>query len=152
MIPYEVYFYSSGAVEEHWTAKDLGTNRTNVLIGYSLGGLLSFALMISAGALLLPKGITAELLGTVALVAQAPLGKIGLILALVGIAVRDLRGGDRLGVLRRLQRRAVLRLGVGQVPHQRRRPRFTLAWIGMLVSPSRSSSQESTRSSSPSSR
>ena len=48
MIPYEVYFYSSGAVEERWTPKDLGINRANVLIGYSLGGLLSFALMISA--------------------------------------------------------------------------------------------------------
>ena len=38
----------------------------------------------SAGALLLPHGISAELLGTVALVAQSPLGQIGLILALLG--------------------------------------------------------------------
>jgi manganese transport protein len=84
MIPYEVYFYSSGAVEERWKPKDLGLNRANVIVGYSLGGLLSFALMISAGALLLPEGISAELLGTVALVAEVPLGQIGLILALVG--------------------------------------------------------------------
>jgi Mn2+/Fe2+ NRAMP family transporter len=84
MIPYEVYFYSSGAVEERWKPKDLGVNRANVIVGYSLGGLLSFALMISAGALLLPEGISAELLGTVALVAEVPLGQIGLILALVG--------------------------------------------------------------------
>ena len=84
MVPYEVYFYSSGAVEERWTSKDLGVNRANAIVGYCLGGLLSFALMISAGALLLPKGINAELLGTVALVAQAPLGQIGLLLALVG--------------------------------------------------------------------
>jgi len=74
MIPYEVYFYSSGAVEERWTPKDLGVNRANVLIGYSLGGLLSFALMISAGALLLPRGIQPDLLGTVALVAASPIG------------------------------------------------------------------------------
>ena len=121
MIPYEVYFYSSGAVEERWGPKDLGLNRANVLIGYSLGGLLSFALMISAGALLLPQGISAELLGTAALVAQAPLGQIGLILALVGHALRDLRRRDRLRVRRRVQPRAVLRLGVGQVPPQRRR-------------------------------
>lgn len=85
MIPYEVYFYSSGAVEERWRPKDLGINRANVLVGYSLGGLLSFALMISAGALLLPAGISAELLGTVALVAEVPLGQVGLILALVGM-------------------------------------------------------------------
>jgi len=40
--------------------------------------------MICAGALLLPNGITAELLGTVALVAEVPLGQIGLLLALIG--------------------------------------------------------------------
>ena len=72
MVPYEVYFYSSGAIEERWKAKDLGVNRANAVIGYALGGILSFALMISAGALLLPRGISAELLGTVSLVAGAP--------------------------------------------------------------------------------
>jgi Mn2+/Fe2+ NRAMP family transporter len=35
MVPYEVYFYSSGAVEERWTPKDLGVNRANAIIGYS---------------------------------------------------------------------------------------------------------------------
>jgi Mn2+/Fe2+ NRAMP family transporter len=85
MTPYEVYFYSSGAVEEGWTPRDLGTNKANAIIGYSLGGFLSFALMISAGALLLPHGITPDFLGTTALMAQAPLGEIGLILALVGM-------------------------------------------------------------------
>ena len=85
MTPYEVYFYSSGAVEEGWTPRDLGTNKANAIIGYALGGFLSFALMISAGALLLPHGITPDFLGTTALMAQAPLGEIGLILALVGM-------------------------------------------------------------------
>src|SRR5262245_45306811 len=37
MTPYEVFFFSSGAVEEHWTEKDLMTNRANVLIGFPLG-------------------------------------------------------------------------------------------------------------------
>jgi manganese transport protein len=84
MVPYEVYFYSSGAVEERWTTKDLGVNRANAIIGYCIGGLLSFALMISAGALLLPRGVSPDLLGTVALTAEAPLGQIGLLLALIG--------------------------------------------------------------------
>jgi manganese transport protein len=86
MVPYEVYFYSSGAVEERWRPKDLGINRANAIVGYTLGGLLSFALMIAAGALLLPAGIKPDLLGTVALVAQGPLGQAGLALALIGIA------------------------------------------------------------------
>jgi manganese transport protein len=85
MIPYEVYFYSSGAVEERWTTKDLGINRANAIVGYTLGAFLSFALMICAGALLLPEGIKPELLGTVALVAEVPLGQVGLLLALIGM-------------------------------------------------------------------
>src|SRR4030095_545588 len=59
MTPYEVYFYSSGVVEEGWTPKDLGLNRANSIIGYGLGGFLSFALMITAGALLLAVGLRA---------------------------------------------------------------------------------------------
>ena len=49
MTPYEVYFYSSGAVEEGWTPKDLGINKTNAihrLRGWE--GFLSFALHVTA--------------------------------------------------------------------------------------------------------
>src|SRR6202008_2192729 len=53
MTPYEVYFYSSGAVEDQWTPKDLGLNRANAIIGYSLGGTLSIALMIVGGTVFL---------------------------------------------------------------------------------------------------
>ncbi len=85
MTPYEVYFYSSGAVEERWTPKDLGLNKANLMIGYALGGFLSFALMITGGALFLGKGVEPETLGTIALGAEVPLGQIGLLLALAGI-------------------------------------------------------------------
>jgi manganese transport protein len=133
MIPYEVYFYSSGAVEERWRPKDLGTNRANVLVGYSLGGVLSFALMISAGALLLPRGISADLLGTVALVAEAPLGQIGLILALVGTlfavsgAAIDSAFSGAYNVAQ------FLGWEWGKYRHNSGAPRFTLAWIVMLL-------------------
>ena len=85
MTPYEVYFYSSGGVEERWGPKDLGLNKANAMIGYGLGGFLSFALMIVGGALFLGKGIEPEFLGTIALGAEVPLGQIGLLLGLVGI-------------------------------------------------------------------
>src|SRR5512132_149878 len=85
MTPYEVYFYSSGGVEEGWTPKNLGLNKANAIIGYGLGGFLSFALMIVGGTLFLAEGIEPETLGTIALGAQVPLGQIGLLLALIGI-------------------------------------------------------------------
>ena len=85
MTPYEVYFYSSGGVEERWSPKDIGLNRANAIIGYGLGGFLSLALMIVGAALFLGQGISPEHLGTIALGAEQPLGQIGLLLALVGI-------------------------------------------------------------------
>jgi len=85
MTPYEVYFYSSGAVEDRWGVKDLKLNSVTATIGYALGGFLSFSLMIVAGALFLPAGISPEFLGTPALAVQHELGQIGLLIALVGI-------------------------------------------------------------------
>ena len=85
MTPYEVYFYSSGAVEDSWGLKELGLNKVTAIIGYSLGGFLSFALMIVAGTLFLPRGISPQFLGTPALASEHAVGQVGLLLALVGI-------------------------------------------------------------------
>jgi manganese transport protein len=85
MSPYEVYFYSSGAVEDRWGLKDLSLNKVTSIIGYALGGFLSIALMIVAGVLFLPRGISPQFLGTPALAAEHTLGQVGLLLALVGI-------------------------------------------------------------------
>jgi manganese transport protein len=85
MTPYEVYFYSSGVVEDHWGPKDLGLNKVTAMIGYGLGGFLSFALMIVSAILFLPGGISPQFLGTPALAAEHTFGQVGLLLALVGI-------------------------------------------------------------------
>jgi Mn2+/Fe2+ NRAMP family transporter len=84
MTPYEVFFFSSGAVEEHWTRKDLFTNRLNVYIGFPLGGLLSLAIMSCSAILLAPRGIGVEHLSQVALAPSLALGKLGLAAVLVG--------------------------------------------------------------------
>ena len=85
LTPYEVYFYSSGAVEDGWGAKDLRINKITSVIGYGLGAFLSFALMIVAAVLFLPRGISPQFLGTPAVGAMDVFGKVGLVLALVGI-------------------------------------------------------------------
>lgn len=83
--PYEVFFFSSGAVEEHWTAKDLAESRLNVLVGFPLGGLLSISIAACTAAVLLPAGIHVEALSQVVLpVAQAG-GRIALAVAIVGV-------------------------------------------------------------------
>jgi Mn2+/Fe2+ NRAMP family transporter len=85
MTPYEVFFFSSGGVEEGWTKKDLGTERANVFIGFPLGGMLSLAIAACAAVVLLPKAIEVTSLSQIVLpVAQAG-GKLALAFVIVGI-------------------------------------------------------------------
>ena len=132
-VPYEVFFYSSGAVEERWTPKDLGTNKANAIIGYSLGGLLSFALMILAGTLFYPAGITPESLGTVALGVEVPLAQIGLLLGLIGIlfAVGGAAIDSAFSGAYNMAQFFGWEWGKYRAPVDA--PRFTLAWMVMLV-------------------
>jgi Mn2+/Fe2+ NRAMP family transporter len=84
MTPYEVFFFSSGAVEEGWTSEDLNVNRANVFIGFPLGGVLSLAIMGTAALVLAPRHIGVDSLAQVALPSVLALGKVGLALLLVG--------------------------------------------------------------------
>jgi manganese transport protein len=85
MMPYEVYFYSSGGLEEKWTPSDLSSNRITSGIGMSLGGVLTIALIISSAQLFGPLGVTPQLHGTAVLLAVFPFGKLGMYFALLGI-------------------------------------------------------------------
>ena len=85
LMPYEIYFYSSGAVEEGWDERDMKVNRSNAFIGFGLGGLISVAILVASAQVLKPAGISPDSVGTVALVAEVPYGETGLILAFVGI-------------------------------------------------------------------
>ncbi len=84
MTPYEVFFFSSGGVEEGWDERSLRTMRLNVFVGFPLGGLLSLAIAGSAAVVLMPAGIQAETLGQVGLPVAVALGKIGLAVVLLG--------------------------------------------------------------------
>jgi manganese transport protein len=85
MTPYEVFFFSSGAVEEGWTVKDLKQSRANVLVGFPLGGVLSLAIAGCAAVVLLPQLISVTALSQVMLpVAQAG-GKLLLAFIILGI-------------------------------------------------------------------
>ena len=85
LMPYEIYFYSSGAVEEGWDPSDMTVNRANAFIGFGLGGLISVGILVTAAQLFKPAGISPTSIGSVALLAQQPYAELGLILALIGI-------------------------------------------------------------------
>jgi Mn2+/Fe2+ NRAMP family transporter len=85
MTPYEVFFFSSGGVEEHWSPKDLSTMRANVFVGFPLGGLISLAIAAVAAVVYLPEGIELSTLGQVTLPVPLALGQVGLVLVLLGV-------------------------------------------------------------------
>jgi Mn2+/Fe2+ NRAMP family transporter len=84
MTPYEVFFFSSGGVEEKWTEEDIPTMRANVFVGFPLGGVLSLAIAGATWLVLGPLSIEVGTLGQVALPVAQALGKVGIAVALVG--------------------------------------------------------------------
>ena len=84
MTPYEVFFFSSGGVEERWTSRDLGTMRANVFVGFPLGGLISLAIAATAAVVYLPQSVQVETLGQIGLPVGVALGQLGIAFALIG--------------------------------------------------------------------
>ena len=85
MFPYEVYFYSSGGIEEEWKPKDLLTNRLTCIVGFGLGSLLAVSILSSSAQLFGPANVDPVIPGTAAMEAAIPFGSWGLILALTGM-------------------------------------------------------------------
>jgi manganese transport protein len=85
LMPYELYFYSSGGIEEGWDEHHLFENRANAIVGFGLGGILSAAIIIASAQVLRPAGISPETLGGTALAVQHSLGATAVVLALIGV-------------------------------------------------------------------
>ncbi|HEU4812599.1 MAG TPA: divalent metal cation transporter [Nocardioides sp.] len=98
MTPYEVFFFSSGGVEERWTVEDLSVMRANVFIGFPLGGLLSLAIAGCTAVVLGPLEISVDTLGQVGLPVAVALGKIGLAVALLGFVAATLGAACETGL------------------------------------------------------
>jgi Mn2+/Fe2+ NRAMP family transporter len=75
--PYLVSFYSSGAVEEKWSAKDLMPNRIVAGLGMGFGSTVSVAILVVAAIVLAPRGILAGSYEQAAAILSLPLGRWG---------------------------------------------------------------------------
>jgi Mn2+/Fe2+ NRAMP family transporter len=87
VMPYEMFFFSSGAVEERWTRRDLFLNRTNVYIGFPIGAVAAASIMIAAALVLQPAQISVSHLDQAALPVALQLGKVGLAFAIFGFFI-----------------------------------------------------------------
>jgi manganese transport protein len=133
LMEYEVHFYSSGAMEEDWTPKDLGENFMVAALGCVLGGALTAALLVLGALIFLPRGIFPEILSTTVMAGAFPFGQKALILALMG-TMACLAGAAVETALSGAYNACQffnLRWGKNQPP--KAVPMYTLAWIGMFV-------------------
>ncbi len=133
LMPYEVHFYSSGAIEEGWTEENLKENRLNAVLGYGIGGLLACALVVVSGYLFHPIGVDPGDLGTVALPAQGAFGETGLLLALGGMLFCV--GGAAIDSSFAASYNLAQFLGWewGRYRGPRKAPRFTASWLVFLL-------------------
>ncbi|MTK03157.1 divalent metal cation transporter [Micromonospora sp. CP22] len=79
--PYEVFFFSSGGVEERWSADDLADARFSVLVGFPIGGFLALSLIATAAVVLRPAGLSVDGLDQVAHPVVLAFGAVGLAVA-----------------------------------------------------------------------
>jgi len=85
--PYLYYFYSAGAVEEHWDLSYLGMNRIIAALGNAFGGVLAAAVLVVAAVVFLPSGIHVDRFEPIALLLTHPLGLWGFVLMVATLGI-----------------------------------------------------------------
>lgn len=78
--PYLLYFYSSGAREEHWSGSSLMLNRVTAIVGMGFGSMGSLALLVLGALVLQPLNISSNTLGELGLAMAKPFGVVGSLL------------------------------------------------------------------------
>ena len=133
MLPYEAYFYSSGAVEDRWKPSDVGRNRFIVVVGFVLGSLLCVALIVVGAQFFAPRHIEPQLPGVVATSVAVHFGVAGLLIAIGGMFFAFAGAA--------IETALSAAYGIAQFfgwPWGRFRPaheasRFTIAWLAVFV-------------------
>lgn len=133
MLPYETYFYASGGIEDEWKPKDVGLNRMVVLVGFTLGGLLSASLVGVGAEFYAARSIQPQLPGSATLAPIQAFGLTGLWLALLGMffAFGGAAIETALSSAYNLAQFAGWPWGKHRPKHET--GRFTLSWLAIFV-------------------
>lgn len=78
MTPYEVYFYSSGAIEDRWTGKDFITSRATILLGFGFGSLIVIGMMVVAAQTFFIHHLQSQSFSSIPVPIVVSLGAVGL--------------------------------------------------------------------------
>jgi Mn2+/Fe2+ NRAMP family transporter len=133
LFPYEAYFYSSGAIEEEWGRKDILTNRLTCIVGFALGSLLAISILASAAQIFGPANIDPQLPGSAALEVALPLGRTGLLLALLGMLFAVAGAAVETCLANAYSVAQFFGWAWGRHKKPWDAPRFTIAWIVLML-------------------
>lgn len=85
--PFLYFFYSSGAVEDHWDHEYVGMNRVVATLGNGFGGALAAAVLIVAAMVFAPRGMQVAHYEETALLLTSPFGHLGFVLFVAALGV-----------------------------------------------------------------
>jgi Mn2+/Fe2+ NRAMP family transporter len=85
--PYLFYFYSAGAIEDHWDESYLGVNRAIAGLGMGFGGTVAVAVLVCAAMVLHPRVIQVDRYEQIPLILASPLGRWGFILFVASLGI-----------------------------------------------------------------
>ena len=129
--PYLFFFYSSGAVEDHWDESYLNTNRIIAASGMSFGSVISIAVLILAALVFPPRGLRANEYSQLALLLQDALGYWGFVLLIASLGIACL--GAALEIALELAYLAAQGFGWNWSKNQRPREEARFSIVYMIV-------------------
>jgi Mn2+/Fe2+ NRAMP family transporter len=131
--PYLFYFYSSGAIEDHWGVDDIGVNRAVATVGMGFGCILAIAVLTVAAMTLQPAGIEPERFEQLALLLTGPLGRWGFYLFAATLLITCLGAALELSLATAYSFAQGLGWNWGESVHPRDAARFSLTYTGMIA-------------------
>ncbi len=133
MTPYQFYFYSSGAVEDEWSGKDLLTNRVTSIVGSLFGAVVDFALIVVAALVLFPRHAQVQTLGDAGQPIREGLGGAGWALFLLGAFAVSMGAGLETALSGAYAVCQYMGWDWGKKARPRQAPLFALGYLTMLV-------------------
>jgi Mn2+/Fe2+ NRAMP family transporter len=133
LMPYEIYFYSSGGIEDEWKPKDLPINKMTAGVGFLLGGLLVFALISVGATLYRPDNVVPQHLSSTIFGASVPLGAWGFWFALAGIFFAVGGAAVETALSAAYNVAQFFGFGWGKRKKPSEVPLFTLCWIAAIL-------------------
>jgi len=85
--PYLFFFYSAGAIEDHWDEEYIGVNRIIASTGMSFGSLISVAVLVLGALVFPPRGLHADHYSQLPLLLEDAFGHWGFILFLLSLGI-----------------------------------------------------------------